>query len=108
MEFELTSENFESEVLQNDEPVLVDFFAVWCGSCMMLMPIIEDIADADVGVAVGRVNIDDDPELTEKYGVMSVPTLMLFKNGEPIGRLTGYHSEDEIMKFIRSCGVEGE
>lgn len=108
MKFELTSENFESEVLQNDEPVLVDFFAVWCGPCMMLMPIIEDIADADVGVAVGRVNIDDDPELTEKYGVMSVPTLMLFKNGEPIGRLTGYHSEDEIMNFIRSCGVEGE
>ncbi len=103
MEFELTAANFDEEVLQNSEPVLVDFFAVWCGPCMMLMPIIEDIADSDVGVCVGRVNIDDDPELTEKYSVMSVPTLILFKDGKPAGRLTGYHSEDEIMNFIKSC-----
>ena len=103
MEFELTSDNFTSSVLENSEPVLVDFFAVWCGPCMMLMPIIEDIADSDVGVCVGRVNIDDDPELTEKYGVMSVPTLILFKDGAPAGRLTGYHSEEEIMNFIHSC-----
>lgn len=102
MEFELTAANFQSEVLENDELVLVDFFAPWCGPCMMLMPIIEDIADSDVGVCVGRVNIDDDPELTEQYEVLSVPTLIVFKNGKPAARLTGYHNEDEILRFIKS------
>lgn len=102
MEFELTASNFQAEVLDNPEPVLVDFFAPWCGPCMMLMPIIEDIADSDIGINVGRVNIDDDPELTEKYGVMSVPTLIVFKNGKPAAKLTGYHSEDEIINFVRS------
>ncbi len=98
----MTASNFQAEVLDNPEPVLVDFFAPWCGPCMMLMPIIEDIADSDIGINVGRVNIDDDPELTEKYGVMSVPTLIVFKNGKPAAKLTGYHSEDEIINFVRS------
>lgn len=102
MEFELTAGNFQAEVLDNPEPVLVDFFAPWCGPCMMLMPIIEDIADSDIGINVGRVNIDDAPELTEKYGVMSVPTLIVFKDGKPAAKLTGYHNEDEIINFVRS------
>ena len=103
MEFELTSENFESEVLKNDELVLVDFFAPWCGPCMIMMPIIEDICDSDPGFSVGRVNIDDDPELAQKYGVMTVPTMIVFKNGEPAARLTGYHNEEDILNFVRSC-----
>ena len=103
MEFELTAENFQSEVLEREELVLVDFFAPWCGPCMMMMPIIEDICDSDPGFSVGRVNIDDDPELTEKYGVMSVPTLIVFKNGEARAKLTGYRSEEDILRFVRSC-----
>lgn len=103
MEFELTSENFESEVLQSEELVLVDFFAPWCGPCMMMMPIIEDICDSDPGFSVGRVNIDDDQELTEKYGVLTVPTLIVFKNGEPAASLTGYHGEEDILNFVKSC-----
>ena len=102
MEFELTTDNFTSQVLENEEIVLVDFFAIWCAPCMMLMPIIEDIADSDIGICVGRVNIDDEPELVEKYEIMSVPTLIVFKNGKAAARLTGYHSEDEIIRFIKS------
>ncbi len=102
MEFELTEENFASEVLENEELVLVDFFAPWCGPCMMMMPIIEDICDSDPGFSVGRVNIDDDLELARRYGVMTVPTLIVFRDGEPAARLTGYHGEDEILNFVKS------
>lgn len=101
MEFELTSENFQTEVLDSSEPVLVDFFAVWCMPCMMMMPIIEDIADEDM-FKVGRVNINDSPELVEKYEIMSVPTLMVFKDGKPAARISGYHTEDEIISFFKS------
>ncbi len=102
MEFELTAECFQSEVLENENTVLVDFFAPWCGPCMMMMPIIEDIADSDPGFDVGRVNIDDDLELAQQYGVMSVPTLIVFKGGKAAAKLTGYHSEDDILNFVRS------
>lgn len=101
MEFELTSENFQTEVLDSSEPVLVDFFAVWCMHCMMMMPIIEDIADEDM-FKVGRVNINDSPELVEKYEIMSVPTLMVFTDGKPAARISGYHTEDEIISFFKS------
>lgn len=103
MEFELTAENFETEVLGNEELVLVDFFAPWCGPCMMMMPIVEDICDSDPGFCVGRVNIDDDPDIAQRYGVMTVPTLIVFKNGQPEARLTGYRGEEDILNFVKSC-----
>ena len=102
MEFELTSENFESQVLNNENTVLVDFFAVWCGPCMMMMPIIEDIADSDPEFDVGRVNVDDARDIAERYEVLTVPTLMVFKNGKPAARIAGYHSEEDIFNFVRS------
>ena len=72
---ELTSENFEQEVLQADKTVLVDFWASWCGPCKMLSPVIEEIADERSDIKVGKVNIDEHPELAQKYGVMSIPTV---------------------------------
>lgn len=101
MEFELTAENFSDEVLGSGEKVMVDFFAPWCGPCMMMMPTIEYLYDDDV-MPVGRVNVDDDRELAEKYDVMTVPTLIVFKNGKAAARLSGYHSEEDIINFYRS------
>ncbi len=102
MQFELTDANFKSEVLENPEPVLVDFFATWCSPCMMMMPIIEDIADYYTDINIARANISDVPEMVEKFGIRSVPTLIVFKKGEIAGRTTGYHSEDEIINFFKS------
>ncbi len=76
---ELTSENFEQEVLQADKTVLVDFWASWCGPCKMLSPVIEEIADERSDIKVGKVNIDEHPELAQKYGVMSIPTVLVIE-----------------------------
>lgn len=104
MDFEITDKNFERVVLNNTQPVLLDFFALWCGPCMMMMPIIEDIADSDVDVYVCRADIDDLPEICEKYEVRSVPTLILFNEGKPMARMTGYHTEEEIFSFLHTYG----
>ncbi|MBQ1546003.1 MAG: thioredoxin fold domain-containing protein [Clostridia bacterium] len=100
MEFELTAENFSDEVLNADKRI-VDFFAPWCSPCMMMMPTIEYLYDDDV-LPIGRVNVEDDPGLAREYGVMSVPTLIVFKNGKAAARLGGYHSEEDIINFYRS------
>lgn len=102
MDFEINNENFNRVVLSNELPVLVDFFALWCGPCMMMMPVIEDLADSDVGVYVCRADIDDVPELCERYEIMSVPTMILFNQGKPMARLTGFHREEEILNFIKA------
>ena len=83
---ELTSENFEQEVLQADKTVLVDFWASWCGPCKMLSPVIEEIADERSDIKVGKVNIDEHPELAQKYGVMSIPTVLVIKDGEEVNK----------------------
>lgn len=78
----ITKDNFEKEVLQSDKPVLVDFWAAWCGPCRMVAPVIDQIADEYAGrVKVGKINVDEQGELSEKYRIMSIPTLMVFKNG---------------------------
>ena len=80
----ITEENFENEVLNSDKPVLVDFWAQWCGPCRMLGPIIEEIAnDYEGKVKVGKVNVDEQPNLASKYGIASIPTVIVFKNGKP-------------------------
>jgi thioredoxin 1 len=98
---ELTKDNFESEVLKSDIPVLVDFWAPWCGPCKMLTPIIDEVATEIGGKAkIGKVNVDEEGMLSAEYGVMSIPTLCLFKNGELISRLVGARPKEDITTMI--------
>lgn len=100
MALKITGDNFEKEVLQSSEPVLVDFFADWCGPCQMLAPIIEDISDSDIGVKVGKVNVDEQMQLAMQFGVSSIPLLVLFKNGKPAAKMLGFHDKDDILEMI--------
>lgn len=98
----LTSENFEQEVLKSDIPVLVDFWADWCGPCKRLGPIVEEAANEVTDVKICKVNIDEEDSLALKYRVMSIPMLILFKNGEKAAISVGAISKSELMEFIRS------
>jgi thioredoxin 1 len=90
--------NFETEVLQSDTPVLVDFHAVWCGPCKMLAPIVQKLADDFEGkLKVGKVDIDAAPKLAQKYGIRSVPTVMVFQNGEKTASHTGLAKRDKLL-----------
>ncbi len=100
MSLKVTSENFKQEVLKSSEPVLVDFYADWCGPCRMLAPILEDISDSDLGIKVAKVNVDDNTPLALQYGARSIPLLILFKDGKPVAKHLGYAEKDEILKFL--------
>lgn len=101
MEVVLTVENFENEVLKSDKPVLVDFWATWCGPCRMIAPIIEEVAnELSATLKVGKVNVDEQEELAIKYGISSIPTLLLFKNGEIAKKTLGYMPKEAVLKFI--------
>lgn len=98
MEITLTDENFEEEVIESDKPVLVDFWATWCGPCMMLAPIVTEIAEeyADE-LKVGKVNVDEQPVTSLEYKVASIPTLMLFKGGKVVKKTVGYMRKSELI-----------
>jgi len=101
MEKQLTDQNFAEEVLKSEIPVLVDFFAIWCGPCQMMAPVVEEIAQEMEGkVKVGKMNVDENPVTAEKYGIMSIPTLILFKNGEAVKTLVGFRGKEEILREI--------
>lgn len=102
MEKKFTTGNFEAEVLKADKPVLVDFYADWCGPCKMMAPLVETLAEEMAGEAViGKLNVDDSEEIAMKYGVMNIPTLILFKNGQEINRVIGVQSREVLEKMIR-------
>lgn len=97
MEYKFTEENFENEVLKSDIPVLVDFYADWCGPCKMMMPVVEKLAETYEGkVKVGKVNSDDDSNLAARYGIMSIPSFLIFKNGEVVDSTMGAMSMDAL------------
>ncbi len=101
-ELTITQQNFEQEVLLAKEPVLVDFWATWCGPCRMLAPVIEEIANEYTGkVKVGKVNVDDERELALEYGVSSIPTVMVFQNGEVKETSVGYRPKEEIEQLLK-------
>lgn len=101
LEVNLTNENFEEEVLKSEKIVLVDFWATWCGPCQMLSPVVSEIAEEyKEKVKVGKVNVDEQRELSIKYEIVSIPTLILFKNGQIINNLVGFHSKSELEKII--------
>ena len=99
-EITITGENFEAEVLSSDKPVLVDFWAVWCGPCQMVAPAVAEIAEEYPAIKVGKINIDEEPMLAMKYGVSSIPTLMLFKGGRPAATLIGARPKDDIVREL--------
>ena len=107
-ELKITAANFENEVLRSDKPVLLDFYADWCGPCKMLSPVLSEIADeyADV-LRVAKVNVDDEPELAMKFGVSSIPMLVLFKNGKIISTSVGYRPKDEILNELKPYMNQG-
>lgn len=98
----LTLDNFEEEVLNSKEPVLVDFWAPWCGPCRMLSPIVDQVAEATEGVKIGKVNVVEQEELADRYSIMSVPALKFFKNGEVVKDSTGFIPKEKIEEMIRS------
>ena len=102
-EITLTIDNFEEEVLKSDVPVLVDFWASWCGPCKMLGPVISEIADeSDGSFKVGKVNVDDEPELAEQYGIMSIPSIFVFKGGEVVNKQIGLTTKKDLLAMIKS------
>ena len=101
-ELKITAANFENEVLRSDKPILLDFYADWCGPCKMLSPVLGEIADeyADV-LKVAKVNVDDEPELAMKFKVSSIPMLVFFKDGRIVSTSVGYRPKDEILNELK-------
>ena len=97
----LNKGNFE-EVLKSESPVVVDFWAPWCGPCRMLSPVVDEVAMESKDVVFGKVNVDEEKELADKYGIMSIPALVLFKNGEAVDTMIGFRPKERVVEFSKS------
>ena len=101
-EIVITKDNFTKEVLESDIPVLVDFWATWCGPCRMIAPFIEEIAKEYEGkIKVGKINVDDEGELAVKFGIMSIPTVMVIKDGNVVNTAVGYRSKEQLVELLK-------
>ena len=96
----ITKENFEAEVLKSAQPVLLDFWAAWCGPCRMLSPIVDEVAEERTDVKVGKVNVDEQPDLAAEFGVMSIPTLLLFENGKLVRQAVGVRPKSGVLELL--------
>lgn len=96
----ITNENFETEVLQADKPVLLDFWASWCGPCRMVSPIVDQIAEERTDIKVGKINVDEQGDLAQQFGVMSIPTLIVMKNGKVVNRAVGAMPKANILALL--------
>ena len=98
----ITVDNFEAEVLGSERPVLVDFWASWCGPCRMITPIVEELAREHPEYKVGKVNVDEEAALAVKFGIMSIPTLLVFRDGKLTGQAVGTRSKEELLKMLEA------
>ena len=104
MEYTFTAANFEEEVLQSELPVLVDFYADWCGPCKMLAPVVHEIAEENAGtIKVGKINVDEQMELAMRFQVSSIPMLVVFKDGKAVAKTVGYRPKAEITAMVESA-----
>jgi thioredoxin 1 len=101
---EIKDANFSEVVTQAKTPVLIDFWAPWCAPCRMVSPVVEELADEyDGKVNFGKVNVDENPKIASQYGIMSIPTLILFKDGQPVANIVGFRPKDELKKNLDSA-----